>query len=306
MKSLRNAFYRWSAVFLLFGLMANPCSAQQSSLLWEISGDKLAKPSYLYGTIHVSDQRVFQFGDSVIWAFRKAEAAAFELDMKKSNIMQMASRMVIKDSSESLKNLLKKKDYERLTALAKKQMGPMAGFVDQIKPFYVYAFLLQGNEEVKQPSAENSQALDLAMQDKARSLGKIIVGIEEMAEQMEAIDKLPIEDQVDLVRRQLRNPQKEEDNMEELILMYLSQDLEGLNELMASEGGTAAMMNALIDNRNYKMSERIDTLVQNRSAFIAIGAGHLSGDDGVINLLRKSGYRLRPMQAPFNAIKEED
>ena len=125
-------------------LFVIPVVAQQrSSLLWEITGEKLDKPSYLYGTYHSREARAHQFGDSVLAKILRCEVVAGEIDqMGQLEIDPLGTLgSVMMPRGKSLKTLLSKRKYKRVQEFAKRRMGLFAGMINSIKPFYTMALV---------------------------------------------------------------------------------------------------------------------------------------------------------------------
>ena len=83
---------------------------------------------------------------------------------------------------------------------------------------------------------------------------------------------------------------------DEMIRLYKKQDITGLYDLVAKEEGFPKFKSRFISGRNKTWVPRIKTIIHKKNSFIAVGAGHLWGEEGLINLLREEGYEVRPVK----------
>lgn len=274
-------------------LLNIPMEAQ--SLLWEITGENLQKPSYLYGTMHVRDKRVFNYNDSVSIAFNTSQAFAGELIIDKTMAKEVGKAALLpKDTT--LKLLLGKKDYKKVKKVAKKKLGIMAGFINYIKPIYVAGYIAEASGVLK---SDMKKTLDETFQDMARETNKKLIGIETIEEQMKALDKVSLKEQAKMLMDDLNNMDSAASISRDMVNKYLAQDIKSLSDMVLSEEIPDVFASEILLKRNYIMANRISVLLQEQSTFIGIGAAHLGGEEGVIELLRKKGFKLRPVDAPF-------
>jgi uncharacterized protein YbaP (TraB family) len=279
-----------SAVGLFFfGLGAFQLHGQ--ALFWEISGNGLSENSYLFGSIHIQDKQVFQL-DSVVWnRFEKASQFALEFDLENVNKREVANRMMMpKPYSE----LLSKKDYRLLKNAVKKNTKIPFFLAKRMKPFFVSALISQSVlvQDEKDP-------LDLFFLKKARKANKTILELESFDEQMNVIDQTSLEDQLENLLTLIREPNLKEklrEEAEKLIETYLSQDDTKLYQLILESDESEAFMRNFLIERNHNMHKKIQTFITTGSTFIVVGAGHLAGEDGLINLLKNQGYTLTPIK----------
>lgn len=264
---------------------------QSQSLLWEISGNGLKEKSYLFGSIHIQDKRVFN-QDSLVWnRFEAAPYFAMEFDVEKVNQMEMANRMMMQKTYEEL---LSEEDYQLFEKAVTAYAGIPMTAAQRIKPFFISTLISQSflPKDEKDP-------MDLFFLKKARAAGKKVLELESFAEQMNVIDSVPFDEQLESLRKLIRQPdiktylQKE---LESLIEAYLSQNDKKLYKLMVeSEDSSEVFMKKFIHDRNHKMVKRIRIFAANGSTFIVVGSGHLSGEEGLVKLLKNAGYTLTPI-----------
>src|SRR6187402_3369857 len=136
--------------------------AQNNSLLWEISGNNLNAPSYLFGTMHVKDKRAFQFHDSLMIKLKSCQTFAGELVLDKAAAKEVSGDILLPQGKE-LKTLLTEKEYKKVKKFCKKNMGAMSLLINKIKPIFTSALISESMLESDMP-----KALDEYLQEKAK------------------------------------------------------------------------------------------------------------------------------------------
>ncbi len=282
------------STLLLWLIFYNETSdAQGNSLLWRISGKNLNETSYLYGTMHSSDPRVFHFADSVIPAFEQCNAFAMEVVIDENTQATMLKN-VFMENGRTLKSLLTQPQYDSVQYFAMKNAGLVISYFDKMKPLYVAMMLemLSSSDSILQDS---DPFLDQYLESEAQKQGKQIVGIETVEEQMGIFDILSYREQANLLMRSIRDYSTDTTGYGQMVGYYISNDLHKMMKFENDFSLPDTLYNALIGDRNIKMAARIDTMMVHHSTFIAVGAGHLGGDGGIISLLRNRGYKVVPV-----------
>ena len=264
------------------------------SLLWKISGNGLKQPSYLYGTIHIQDKRAFAFDDTVLSLLKSCKAYAMELNPEKIDPAELKKFMVMK--KHTLKDLLSEEDYKQLDEFLKEKTGSGAFLYNKTKPFFIQSQVMQ----LTMPK-DMDDALDMYFFKYAKKNNLQVLGIEKLKEQLEAVDKITLKDQAKMLMESLKDTANQ--NFEELLAAYRAADLVKLSELMKDTTLPQNFEEAFLRKRNKRMAKRIAKFVKKQPTFNAIGAAHLPGENGVINLLRKKGFIVEPV--PFEFKDEE-
>ncbi len=273
-------------------------TAYSQSLLWEISGKGLKSPSYLYGTIHIQDNRVFLYGDEVKRAFEQAEAYAMEVIIDKIDKDKMKNLIYMK--KKSLNDFYTSEEYDLVDKYCQEKMGVGLNFVGKMKPFFLSSQLMQ----LEMPK-DQDLALDAYFLMEARKADKKIIGIEKLKDQIGAISKISIEEQADMLLEMVKAPKKNSEKFEKLVQSYISFDFEQMQELLSDTTLPKQFEKALLIKRNKKMARRIAKIVKKQVTFNAIGAGHLLGEKGVVELLRKKGFTMKAIPFKFEKVESE-
>lgn len=260
-------FFCFLGIFDIHGLKAQSVEAN-NQLLWQISGNGLKKPSYLFGSYHSNDPRVFKFSDSIYSAFLNAEAIVLE-----ANIYELFTEYDMRLKTADLKFDSNGKPYTSDHKATQTKYGSEDG---------------------------RPQFLDLYFQQMAYNMGKTFYYLETIEQQMEAFDFVY---ERTTTQKSLQQLKIVEDN---LFNTYLRGDIEAVNNLIKRQlNDSKNAYDRLITKRNISMVNGLDTLFRKKNLFIAVGCGHLGGTEGIINLLRKKGYILRQVIATYSTEKTE-
>jgi uncharacterized protein YbaP (TraB family) len=292
MKYLFSKKVGLTALFVLFtgfSLFAHP----KSSLLWKISGNGLQKPSYLYGTVHSFDKRAFTFAKLAETDIAKCDAFGMEINMENIGGMDIFGmiKYITMPGDTTLSMLMTSEQYAKLDTFVRDSLHFSLAMFDKIKPMF-----LLGMEEGMSMSEDSADFLDMYLMKKAQDHGNEIIGIETVEEQVKALDLIPLKEQAKMVIEMIEpDSSKKEESFDDLVDIYASGDLDAIYAYYRKEDLSNDFNAALITNRNHRMADRIDSIMKKKTLFTAVGALHLPGDEGVINLLRKKGYTLMPV-----------
>lgn len=279
--------------FTFFIGIASAISAQ--SLLWKVTGKDIQSPSYLYGTFHIQDARVFSF-DSTVWrAFNSCEAMAGELLFDDIDIAAVRQSMML-PKGQTISGMLSKEDFAILDSICKAKLGTSVIFLNTMKPF----FLLTTIQEVDF-SKDQEQALDLFFQDQARKQGKTCYGLEKYIDQINALDAISLKEQVEMMVQFLHGTTiKATDESDKLIATYLAFELDSLVKMTQDTTLPSRFSKILVDQRNVTMAKGFRKIAKTERLFCAVGAAHLGGKKGIIALLRKKGYTVEAVPFQWN------
>lgn len=260
-----------------------------SSLLWKIDHDSIETTSYLFGTMHLPDSRVIALFDSIGNNIDLCDAVAVELILKPSDAFSMMPAMVMKDST--LKDFYTKEEFSRVDEVIKNELGLMGLFVNRMKPVFLSTTIQQ-----MRFGGDISYVVDQYIQDEGKRLGKEIIGIETMDEQMNALTGMSLQLQADMLLEYVDEIEKNDSLTNVLVNSYLNQSLGGLFDIYSEDELPEEMNDNLVIIRNIKMAKRVEKMLRKQSTFVAVGALHLPGETGLINMLREAGFTVEPAQ----------
>lgn len=265
-------------------------TAFSQSLMWKVSGKSLRSPSYLYGTIHIQDQRVFNFDSTVYRALASCEAFAMEVLMDELDMTQVQTSMYL-PKGKTLSGLMPKEDFARLDSFCKARIGTSVIFLNTMKPMFLSSAL----EQAVMPT-DQDMALDVFFLQQARNQGKLCFGVEDYTDQMKALDAISLDQQIDILMHVVDAPADESEKMyDSLLHAYLAFDFGEMMRLFADTSLPSEFNSVLLDKRNVVMLKKFESLAKAHTLFCAVGAAHLGGDKGLIAMLRKKGYTVDPV-----------
>lgn len=279
-------------------------AADNNTLLWRISGNGLTKPSYLYGTIHMLCADDAMLSNNMRNIIHKADEVYFEVDL--DNLFEMfsvMSKMKMKGDT-TLKDLLSEADYEKVREYfeSKSSMLPFST-LETFKPI-----LALSTVQEKSMACESMAMMEGVIMEEAKKSDKKIKGMETMAYQAGVLDSIPYKLQADQLVSyidNIHNNSNEDKELNEMMSAYMSQDLQKLEDLMKkTDMGIGNFTEVLLYNRNRNWVAKMKDILPGKTLLIAVGAGHLPGDQGVISLLRKAGYTVTPIENKINRSKE--
>lgn len=289
-------FLTLSLISLLSLVAFSQTSTDNKTLLWKISGNGLEKPSYLFGTIHmICNDGGIEISDSLKSAIRSADQVYLELDMDNMfELMSVVTKMKM-NGDTTLADLLSPEEYRKVKDFFNTHNGliPFA-MLETYKPLLTASTLMQSTME-----CDNSISMEQLIMKDAKAKGKPVKGLETMAFQMSIFDSIPYNLQAKQLVQFVEDYDKKNDGkeFEELTQAYMTQDLEKLEKLTTKESeGMEAFTEILLYKRNETWVKKLSETFPKGSYVVAVGAGHLPGERGVINLLKKAGYTVEPIK----------
>lgn len=300
MRSLRSLFSASAPLALLLGLflLGTPAAAQDvpfgQGLLWQTEKQG-TPPSYLLGTMHSTDPRLRRLPPEIDRALDQARVAAFEIVGGGEGEAGMGQAIQL-PPGRKLEDILGSELFARV-AEAVADFGVTREGLQRMKPWALTFFLARPRLEVIRQS-QGEPAFDFWLQQEAQRRGKPLRGLETYAEQIEVFDGLDEAEQTAMVADLVNDYEGIVTQFNTMFRAYLKGDLA---ELLAVAGDYSGVENTaaarrleqrLIDDRNGLMTERMLPLLQAGRAFVAVGALHLPGEDGILNRLRQQGYRV--------------
>lgn len=271
--------------------------------LWKIEKDG-RQPSWLLGTMHLADPRVVDMPKGANEAFAKAQTVIVESDeitdeKKAASSMLAHPELTMFLDGKSITDMLSTEDVARLESGLKERGIPLNA-VMKMKPWILSSFVALPACELAR-KAKGAEFLDMKLANDALKQGKHLAGLETLAEQMTAMSDLPMSFHVQSLIEMLRMGDRMEDVIATMVDLYLKGEIGMITPMMKSidpnkgkkdDDGYAAFEQRLITDRNHVMAERAEPYLGKGSVFMAVGALHLPGNEGVIELLRKKGFTL--------------
>ena len=289
--------YMCATVFML-----QSCKAQNTppltqnkddnTLLWEISGHGIEKPSYLFGTFHLMCKDDIHFSANLQQALINAKEVYFEMKLDDPATTIGAMFFMNMKNGTALKDLYTQPEYEKLQRFFSDSLKMNISFFKSMKPAMLEALLYP-----RMMACKNATGMEPALMVIAKKNGKEIKGLETIEFQASVFDSIPYAIQAKSLLKDIDSTEKYKVYFNKMVNIYKNQETAQLTELLSDTTFSEGENNdVLLKNRNLNWIQQLKTILANENIFMAVGAGHLFGKDGVIELLRREGYTVRPIE----------
>ena len=275
------------------------CLTSNAQLVWKISGNGTKKPSYILGTHHGCP---FTYCDSIpglMKAFDKVdniigEINMIEFDQMSPERMQKMQAMMMMPADTSLLSLFNEEETAKVNAWLNKEMGASLENLSMMKPMTIIVTVQNKMLMEMMPELATMTQIDKYMQTLGKYKGKAIGELETADYQLTLLYGYSLEEQADAILEIIDKGNSRE-LLVELTEVYKSQDLDRLWELF-KESMTSYEYDAVIKVRNLNWEKQMKELLPKQTTIFVVGAGHLPGEYGMINLLREAGYKVTPVK----------
>lgn len=290
------------SILLLLVCFALSAHAQ---LLWKVSGKGLEKPSYIFGTYHLSPLGIKDSIAAMPQAMNETTQVYGEVvmaDMMTPAFMQSMQQQMMMPKDSTLKSLLTPEQYELAGKVIKENMMVDIAMLAQLKPAAITQQLVVLLYMKHTPGFNPQEQLDTYFQQQAQQQGKKVGGLETAQSQIDILfNSQSLKRQADLLYCAVSDIDKAIEQSKRLIKSYQSQNLDEVLSLMEERDGNSCdplpgEMEALLDNRNIAWVGKIPAIMTEAPTLFVVGAGHLPGTNGVLNLLKQQGYTVEPMK----------
>lgn len=285
----------WSIIMMLVAVW----STTHAQLLYEVSGNGLTSPSYLFGTHHLAPISILDSVSEALPALERSQCVVGEIDMLHLDAMAMAMKMrpyMMAPADSTLHAVMGDSIYKVSQQRYRDLCGMDLALFDSMRPIVAQTVAATTLINRELPGYNPEEQLDMYLQRLGESSGKEIVPLEKAEEQAAILyATLPISSQVQGLLDMLDNPQEQIDNVRKLNAAYMARDLQMLQEISTAEESDPAFMEALLQRRNAAWMKALPPLMHDKPAFVAVGALHLTGPDGLVERLRTEGYKVKPL-----------
>lgn len=266
--------------------------ATGNTLLWEVSGNGLTAPSYLFGTFHLLCKEDINLSAALKQAISNSHEIYLELDLDDpATIMGALMLMNMKDGKK-LKDLYTTDQYQRVSDFFKDSLKTPISLFQRMKPEFLIALLYP-----KMMPCNSASSVEEAIMQLAKDGGKEIKGLETMAFQASVFDSIPYEKQAAELLNTIDSLEKSKADFSQMLNAYKQQRLDEIEKIVNTpEFGAAENQEVLLDNRNKNWIQQLKIIMKKNPVFTAVGAGHLVGKNGLIALLRAEGFIVRGLE----------
>ena len=262
-----------------------------NTLLWQISGKDLKNPSYLFGTFHLLCKDDIKLSEQLKSVLKTSDEVYMEMDMDDPSTMLSGLLYMNMKDNKKLKDLYTDTEYKKVANYFTDSLGIPLMMLQSIKPYFLVAMLYP-----KMMNCKNASGVEEALMGIAKENKKEIKGLETMQFQASVFDSIPYEWQAKELLKNIDSFSIYKKEFDTMVLEYKNQQLSAMENLLAkSEFGSDKYEDLLLTKRNKNWVDQLKTIMKKESVFVAVGAGHLVGEKGLLNLLRKEGYTVEPL-----------
>ncbi len=272
--------------FIYFKTISFAQEEKNNSIIWKIEHPDNHKISYLFGTIHIIPKEHFFFTEKMKTAFDACQELILEIDINIPLAKQIAvAKDIFIPNGKSIADFLTPKEYVAFRKIIIEELGVKKSICNRSERIYpLFASGLFISDLIKKPVQYEKY-----LNKRAKKNKMTVSGLETIEFQMQTAKSITLEDQMKMFKDTV-SLRKMKSDYDSLVIAYTNQDIDYLNELMQEDELTAGAENKLLSNRNKNWIPIIMKATKEKACFIAVGAGHLTGTYGLINLLRQKGY----------------
>jgi len=276
----------------IFTVLWQPATAQETgnALLWEVSGNGLEEPSYLFGTIHILCPDQFSLDERVKDALGKTNRTMLEMDMDEPSFGQQMQSMAVDPNRRNITSELSDREFEIVNSYLQSNYGMTLNQVEMLRPFMVLSMVIAKLPDCEQPISFENKFIELSKRS-----GAEIIGLESVEEQFSIFDEIDYEEQVDWIVDYISDRVEAKKLFDDMSDAYRRGDINALHDYVVNSPELEEFADLILYDRNRRWIERIEEAIRKEPTFIAFGAGHLASQNGIIHLLKKKGYTVRPM-----------
>lgn len=270
-------------------------TALENSVFWEVSGKTLSQPSYLFGTFHLMGSRYIDSLTHVMDKFNSSGTVVGELLLDSTMTIKMMAAARLKETT--LDKLLSSENFQQTAVWLRELSGYDLQMFNSMNPMTIQIFLMTMLQQKHFPlDLSQDIPMDMYFQKRAKSEGKRLIGLETFEVQVNALyDQFSLQRQAEMLVEFVYEKEK---SKEELMIMnkyYREGNLTNLEALLYGKSYSKSEAEVMLDNRNRKWMEQLPGLMNEQQTFVAVGALHLAGENGLISLLRNTGYTVTAM-----------
>jgi len=268
----------------------NNYNKDNNSLLWEISGKDIKQPSYLLGTFHLMCKEDIDFSENLLKAFKSASSLYLEIDLDyPKNTFSALKYMYMKDGV-TLRKLCDSLQYKKIQKFFSDSLHMNMAMIEKMKPAFssslVYPFMMP---------CKTTDGIEMELMQKSKEQQKETYGFETIEFQASVFDNISYKEQATALYHMIDSIETYKLNFMNMLSLYQSQRLDEIEKSFDDEPGFEEQKDVLLTNRNKNWVSQLKNILPESNIFIAVGAGHLAGEKGLIQLLRNEGYTMKPV-----------
>lgn len=282
---------------LFFIGCSNILFAQENSLLWEIEHQETKQKSYIFGTIHLIPESYFKISDSLLYCIDVAEEIYLEIKPDHiNNLLEVSDLLseLIMPNGILLSQLLSEEEFEQVRSKMEEMNIPLF-FYNKIQPMFLATYIhINETSDIKKEVVQSTVSYDMEINNIALAKEKPVEGLESIEFQLKLLNCIPLKEQATYLISEINHKHEQNDQLS-LFEVYKKQDLSELKELIADPNLPEKFDELMLDKRNKNWVEQIKEIGKTKTCLYAVGAAHLIGKNGILELLNEDGFSIRPM-----------
>jgi uncharacterized protein len=267
-----------------------PAPITDKSLMWELTGNGLSQPSYLFGTIHINCKNRLKFSPKRQEIFAKSQQVYLELDFDDPTLQKQIGQNTQMPPGKNLQKLLTPKQYKQARKYFADKLKLPLDFFSTTRPFILASLATPSGLKCPVDSWEEV-IVKMAKQKKLE-----VRGLESVKDQFAVFNTISLKEEAAMLMEVINNPAKNKQDFLKLIAAYNNEDLNQLEKITKADPKDKKFNTSLLDDRNRKWIPIITREAKSKPTFFGFGAAHLVGSEGVIALLQKAGYTVKPIK----------
>ena len=294
-KTERIFLFALSISILLLNMPSAFSQINKKSVLWKISGNGLKQPSYLFGTVHIMDSSKYFLDKIVVGKLTTCQNIVFEVNTNQPDYQKKALQFSFM-SNDSLENIFTKEEYLNLKQFFKKEFNFPLSAVHKMKPFYLSAVI----NALSMP--KNAVSYEDELKKIATENGLGISGISTLEKENEIIEKMDMEVQKHTIYDAINEYKNGYQRREIIFKLYQQGDIDEIYEVMLKNSSQEdrKVYDIMFPSRHKIWIPSMISLMKEQTCFFAVGVGHLPGKQGLIELLKRTGYIVKPIRINNN------
>jgi len=292
---MKKITYALIIICAVFFTTAYPsvCQTYDKTVFWEITGNNLSQPSYIFGTIHFIASKDYLMTKRIKDKMKECKVFSTETLMN-SHTRHILNRSAHLSENGSIEDLMSEEEYNQVKKFFVGELGVSNLHFDltyrHLKPLVLSTTMtrLHLGSKVKFYETEMIKI--------AKRNNRELIGLETVEKEMEAMDHYPLEDQASALIQNVNNSQQHFDDFDALVDYWKEGDLEEILAItLRPSGDNYEFHRHFIDLRNFDWVPKMERKMDLAPTFFAVGAAHLGGDVGIIKLLKDKGYTMTPL-----------
>ena len=278
---------------------SGPADAPQKHFLWKVTGSK--GTVYLFGTVHLGSPDFYPLPAIIEDSFKRADTLVEEIKITPSDIAQMERWVIqhgIYSGSDTISDHLSEETNRHLQIYLKQQSWLEQQVITKMRPWAVAIMVTEANS--KRLGLDPENGLDKHFLKEAEEQHKPVEALETIASQLQFLGELTSDQEENYLMQTLAESENPTSHLEVLVNAWREGDSEKMRELLSRSASndpkSKVLMKTLLDDRNDAMTKQIEQFLGTRKTyFVAVGAGHMLGEHGIVSQLQAKRFTVRQL-----------